>query len=256
MNYIKAENVKIGKNVKIGRGTIICDNVEIKDNVVIHPYAIIGDNPQHVKAEKNPNGKIIIGKNTIIREFVTIHAPIEDLTQIGKNCYLMATSHIAHDCILNDNIVLCNSVNLSGHTLIDNNAIFGLNSTTHQFTTIGAFSMIGMNTPITSDVLPFTVCYGNPSRWYRLNRIGLDRHTTKEVLKEAEKVLSWGKQNHNYIYALKNDLMKQTIISLGMKSKQKEISKPFLWFEENRNRSNRKTIKYGGLLGHNLDYKV
>jgi len=168
----------------------------------------------------------------------------------------MATSHVAHDCILNDNIVLCNSVNLSGHTMIDNNVTFGLNSTTHQRTTIGAFSMIGMNTPINNDVLPFTVCYGNPSRWHKLNTVGKMRHGTKEMLKETEKILSWGIQNLSPILPYNNKLSKQTIISLGLKSKIPEINKFFIWFNNNRSRGNRKIIKYGGIIGTHLNYEI
>jgi len=253
--YVNSENAEIGNNVKIGYGVRIYDNVIIKDNVTIHPYVCLGDNPQHITKEKNPNGKIIIDEGTIIREFVTIHSPIEELTKVGKNCYLMATSHIAHDCILKDNIVLCNSVNLSGFTRIDNNVTIGLNSTTHQFTTIGSFAMIGMNTPINYDILPYSVVYGNPARWYKLNRVGLKRHSTELVMLEALKVLSWGLQNINYSQS-DELLFNQYIISLGLKSKIFDVKKSFEWFQKNRKRGNRKLIKYDGKIGLNLEYVI
>lgn len=253
--YVNSNNAEVGNNVKIGYGVRIYDNVVIRDNVTIHPYTCIGDNPQHIGKEKNPNGKIIIDEGTIIREFVTIHSPIEEITKVGKNCYLMATSHIAHDCILKDNIVLCNSVNLSGHTKIDNYVTLGLNSTTHQYVTIGEFAMVGMNTPINNDVLPFSVVYGNPARWFKANKTGLERHSTEKILLEAVKVLSWGLQHINY-YLSDEILFNQDIISLGLKSDIKEVKNAFQWFQNNRNRGNRKIIKYSGKMGFNLEYVV
>lgn len=252
--FVNSENTQIGNNVKIGYGVRIYDNVIIKDNVTIHPYCCIGDNPQHIAKGKNFDGQIVIDEGTIIREFVTIHSPIEDLTRIGKNCYLMATSHVAHDCILMDNIVLCNSVNLSGHTKIDNNVTIGLNSTTHQYVTIGKFVMIGMNTPINNDILPYAVVYGNPARWFKANKIGLKRHSSEKILNEVVKILSWGKQHINY--PNEDNLFYQDIMSLGLKSDIKEVKEAFLWFENNRSRGNRKLIKYGGEIGLNLEYVV
>ena len=253
--YVNSNNAEMGNNVKIGYGVRIYDNVVIRDNVTIHPYCCIGDNPQHITKEKNEKGQIVIDEGTIIREFVTIHSPIEDLTRIGKNCYLMATSHIGHDCILKDNIVLCNSVNLSGHTKIDNNVTIGLNSTTHQYVTIGKFAMIGMNTPINNDVLPYSVVYGNPSRWYKLNRTGLKRHSTELILLETSKILSWGLQNINFSQT-DEELFNQDIMSLGLKSKVFDVQKSFDWFQKNRNRGNRKLTKYDGKIGLNFEYIV
>lgn len=253
--YVNSSNAKIGNNVKIGFGVRIYDNVVIKDNVTIHPFCCVGDNPQHITKEKNLNGKIIIDEGTIIREFVTIHSPTENLTKIGKNCYLMVNSHVAHDCILNDNIVLCNSVNLSGHTKIDNNVTLGLNSTTHQHVTIGSFAMVGMNTPINSDVYPYSVVRGNPARWFKLNRIGLKRHSSEEVLMEALTVLSWGLQNVNFSQ-FDEELFNQDIMTLGLKSKIFDVEQSFQWFEDNRNRGNRKIIKYDGKIGLNFEYVI
>jgi len=253
----KGRNIKIGKNVKIGDGVIIYDNVIIKDNVTIHPYAIIGNTPQHTTEIGDIEGYTTINEGTTIREFVTIHSPIsKDLTYIGKNCYIMATAHIGHDCYLHDNVVLANSVNLSGYTKIHNNAMFGLNATTHQYTTIGSFAMIGMNTPINRDVLPYTVAYGNPARWYKMNRIGLQRHRNEKTIKAVEEVLSWGKQHVNYVHTLDKKLRDLDIVGLGKKSDIKEVRKSFEWFDNNRNRGNRKLIKYAGEVGYNLEYVI
>jgi UDP-N-acetylglucosamine acyltransferase len=110
--------------------------------------------------KKDINSKVIIGNKNIIRENVTISGgSIKDnlITKIGNNCLFMAYSHVAHDCILGDNIILANNVALGGHVFIENNAIIGGNSAIHQFCRIGQFAMIGGMSGLTKDIMPFTM---------------------------------------------------------------------------------------------------
>jgi len=115
--------------------------------------------------------------------------------------------------------------------------------------------MIGMNTPINNDILPYSVVYGNPARCYKLNKIGLKRHSTELILLETLKILSWGLQNINFSQT-DEELFNQDIMSLGLKSKIKEVKEAFQWFQDNRSRGNRNIIKYNGKIGLNFEYVI
>ena len=152
-------NVFIGDNTKIRGHVAIDGNVKIGSDCDIFPFASIGFGPQGYE-QKHPDSQLIIGNKNIIREGVTISggSPKDNLvTKIGNNCLFMAYSHVAHDCILGDNIILANNVALAGHVIIENNAIIGGNSAIHQFVKIGQFAMIGGMSGLTKDILPFTM---------------------------------------------------------------------------------------------------
>ena len=152
-------NVVIGDNTKIRSHVAIDGNVKIGGDCDIFPFASIGFDPQGYE-KKHPNSQLIIGNKNIIREGVTISSgsPKDKLiTKIGDHCLFMAYSHVAHDCILGDNIILANNVALAGHVIIENNAIIGGNSAIHQFVKIGQFAMIGGMSGLTKDILPFTI---------------------------------------------------------------------------------------------------
>ena len=193
---------KIGKNVKIGNSVIIEGDVQIGDNTIIdhnviirgttkigrdnwiYPYCIIGTEPQN-RASKDTipsNNKIIIGDGNIIREFTTVHLPtVNKKTFVGSHCYIMANSHIAHDVIIHDSVTLANLTTLGGHAEIFQYANLGFSTIVHQFCKIGAYSMIGMNSAITKDVLPFALM--NCQTFTKINKIGLERNgiSQKEI---------------------------------------------------------------------------
>ena len=121
------------------------------------------------------DAQTIIGKNTVIREQVTINFPIKDLTKIGENCYLMAKTHVGHDAILENNVILSTSSIVGGHSIMHEGSRLGLNSCTHQRTVVGAYTIVGMNTPLKKNALPFIVVYGNPPRWSKMNSVGINR---------------------------------------------------------------------------------
>ncbi len=153
------DNVKIGNDTKIRSNVIIDTNVDIGNECDIFPFASIGLDPQGYD-KKDPNAKLIIGNKNIIRECVTISiGSVKDklITRIGNNCLFMAYSHVAHDCILGDNIVLANNVSLAGHVVLESNVIMGGHSAVHQFSKIGQNAMIGAFSFILKDVLPFTM---------------------------------------------------------------------------------------------------
>ena len=190
---------KVGKNVEIGPYSIIGPNVEISDNVIIHshvniqgdtkigegtkifPFASIGTEPQDLKY-RNEKTNLVIGKNNIIREYVTINLGTRGgggLTKIGNNCLFMICSHIAHDCKIGNNVVIANNVPLGGHVTIEDSVTIGGNSAVQQFTRIGRLAMIGGMTGVLKDVIPFGLSFGNRNYLKGLNLIGLRRNKYK-----------------------------------------------------------------------------
>ena len=190
------KNAKISKTAKIGPYTIIGPNVEIGDGAEIHshvnitgntqigagtkifPFASIGTQPQDLKYKGEKNS-LIIGKNNIIREYVTINPGTEgggSITKIGDNCLFMISSHVAHDCQIGNNVAIANNVPLGGHVIIGDSVIIGGNSAVQQFTRIGRLAMVGGMTGVLKDVIPFGLSFGNRNYLKGINLIGLRRN--------------------------------------------------------------------------------
>ena len=138
---------------------------------------------------KEDVGKLVIGDNNIIREYVTIHTSTKEeaSTLIGNNNYLMGFSHIAHDCSLSNNITLSHGSLIAGHVEIQDNATISGNASIHQFVRIGRLSMIGGLTRVTRDIPPFMMCIGSSKIW-GINLVGLKRaKITSEEIREIKK---------------------------------------------------------------------
>ncbi len=174
----------IGDEVKIGDGTIIKSHVviegdtEIGKNNVIFPFAAIGLEPQDLKF-KGEKSKIIIGDNNKIREHVTIHLGTQDgamLTKIGNNCLFMVASHIAHDCVIGDGVILANNATLAGHVVVGDNVVIGGLSAVHQFVRIGKGVMIGGMSGVEHDVIPYGLVMGERASLAGLNIVGMKRN--------------------------------------------------------------------------------
>ena len=248
------KKTKIGKNVKIGPYSTIGPNVEIDENVEIHshvnisgntkigsgtrifPFASIGTDPQDLKF-KNEINNLLIGKNNIIREYVTINPGTEGgggTTKIGNNCLLMISSHIAHDCQVGNNVVIANNVPLGGHAIIEDGVIIGGNSAVQQFTRIGRLAMIGGMTGVLKDVIPFGLSFGNRNYLKGLNLIGLRRsnYENKEILELTEaykKIFIEGNfhENVNKINGeYKNNKLVQEVTKFITKDKKRPICTP------------------------------
>ena len=185
----------IGNNVKIGPYSIVGPNVEIGSDTIVHthvnitgntkigkkneiyPFCSIGTPPQDLKYKGEKNS-LIIGDNNKFREYVNINPGTEQggsTTKIGNNNLFMVYCHIAHDCMIDDNIVLANNVQVGGHVSINKNAIVGGSCAIHQFSRIGEFAMIGGMTGVLSDVIPYGLSLGNRNFLTGLNLIGLRR---------------------------------------------------------------------------------
>ena len=138
------DNVSIKKNCKIHSHVIIKSGTSIGENCEIFSGAILGETPQDLKYDGEET-KLKIGDNNIIREYVTIHRGTSDriTTKIGNNCMLMAYSHVAHDSIIKNNVILSNSVQVGGHVDIDDFVIVGGSTPIHQFCKLGRYCFIG-----------------------------------------------------------------------------------------------------------------
>ena len=233
----------IGPNVEIGDGTVIQSHVNITGNTKIgannkiYPFASIGNDPQDLKF-KGEKTLLEIGDNNKIREYVTINPGTEGgggKTHVGNNCLFMVSSHIAHDCIVGDNVILANNVPLGGHAHVDDNAIIGGNSAVQQFTRVGKFAMIGGMCGVVRDVIQYGIAHGNRSILQGLNLIGLRRKNipNKEILSltEAYKILFKNENFTENLSNLSNDLRKNELVSEVVnfieKDKKRPICTPF-----------------------------
>ena len=248
------KNAKISKTAKIGPYTIIGSNVEISDEVEIHshanivgntkigsgthifPFASIGTQPQDLKYKGEKNS-LVIGKNNIIREYVTINPGTQagrTITKIGDNCLFMISSHVAHDCQIGNNVVIANNVPLGGHVIIEDSVIIGGNSAVQQFTRIGRLAMVGGMTGVLKDVIPFGLSFGNRNYLKGINLIGLRRNKYENKiimeLGEAYKKIFSSKNLHENLSKIngefKDNKLVQEVTEFISKDKKRPICSP------------------------------
>jgi UDP-N-acetylglucosamine acyltransferase len=193
---IVSPHAKVGKDVEIGAYTIIGEDVTIGDGTTIGPhtviephvaigpqcrifqFAAIGAIPQDLKfgGEKSV---VEIGPNVTIREFVTIHRGTEaggGITKIGEKSFLMAYTHVAHDCKVGTMVVLANNTTLAGHITIGDYATVGGLVAIHQFVRVGDYAFVGGKSAVVKDVPPYVIAAGDRAVLHGLNRVGLKRH--------------------------------------------------------------------------------
>ncbi len=170
------DEVEIGGGTEIGSHVLIDSGTIVGKNCRIHHGAVLGTLPQDLKfgGEKT---HLTIGDNTTIREYATLNRGTDYRwkTIVGKGCFIMIYAHVAHDCLLGDNVILANSVNLAGHVEIGDCAIIGGVVPVHQFVKIGAHSIVGGGFRVQKDVCPFALVGGYPLKTMGLNIIGLKR---------------------------------------------------------------------------------
>lgn len=173
----------IDKDVEIGDGTRIDAFASVKQytrmgkNNHIFSYAMVGEVPQDLKFNGEESW-LEIGDNNNIREFATLHRGTEDgggITRIGSRCLLMAYTHVAHDCILNNGIVMSNNATLAGHVEVHDHAIIGGLSAVHQFSRIGRHAFVGGMTGISQDLPPYMLAVGERAGLHGPNVVGLRR---------------------------------------------------------------------------------
>ena len=188
------DDVEIGNDCHIGPHATIYDGARIGNKVTIYQSVSVAHVPQDLKFSKEAT-QFIIGDNTTIHEFATLHRGTKEtgFSKIGKNCLLMAYTHVAHDCVIGDNVIFANCVQIGGHVTVDDWAIIGGVSAVHQFCKIGKHCMIGGGFRAVQDVPPFILCGGEPLKYSGLNVVGLRRRgfTNEEIygIKDAYTIL-------------------------------------------------------------------
>ena len=167
---------QIGKNVTIDPFAYIDDNVILGDNCHVFPNAAIGCVPQDLKYQGEETWTII-GDNCVLREFVTIHrgTASKGKTVIGNNNLIMAYCHVAHDCVLGNNIIMSNATQLAGEVVVDDYAIIGGGTLVHQFTHIGGHCMIQGGSRTSKDIPPYIIAAREPIAYCGINSVGLNR---------------------------------------------------------------------------------
>ena len=232
----------IGPGVEIGTGSVlhshinIVGNTKIGNNNQIYPFSSIGTPPQDLKYKGEKNS-LVIGNNNKIREYVNINPGTEQgggITRVGDNNLFMVYCHIAHDCLITNNIVLANNVQVGGHVNIENNAIVGGSCAIHQFSRIGEFAMIGGMTGVLSDVIPFGLSMGNRNSLTGINLIGLRRaKVSNENIKKLQlayknifKNNSFRENIENLNQDLKNNKFVKKILNFINSDKKRPISLP------------------------------
>jgi len=232
----------IGPEVEIGTNSVlhshvnIIGNTKIGENNQIYSFSSIGTPPQDLKYKGEKNS-LVIGNNNKFREYVNINPGTEQgggITRIGDNNLFMVYCHVAHDCMISNNIVLANNVQVGGHVSIQNNAIVGGSCAIHQFSRIGESAMIGGMTGVLSDVIPFGLSMGNRNLLMGLNLIGLRRSkVSNENIKKIQlayknifKNTSFRDNIENLNSDLKNNEFIKIIINFINSDKKRPISLP------------------------------
>ncbi|MFI3242151.1 MAG: acyl-ACP--UDP-N-acetylglucosamine O-acyltransferase [Alphaproteobacteria bacterium] len=174
-----SKNAKIGANVKLISHVSVLNDTTIGEGTAVFPGAVLGAGPQDHGNEFNDGMKVIIGKNNIIRENVTIQCgtPKENMTTtVGDDCMFMVNSHVAHDCEVGNSVIMTNNAVIGGHVRLGDGVIIGGNSAVHQFVRIGRRAMIGGMTGVDRDVVPFAIVTCERGKLRGLNQIGLKRN--------------------------------------------------------------------------------
>lgn len=189
----------IEANVHVAAGCVLMQNVyltgwtEIGENCVLHPGVIVGHAPQDVKYDGSRT-YCRIGRNNILREYVTIHRGTtpESVTTVGDDCFLLAGSHVAHNCTVGNHVTLINSVLLGGYVSVGDQATIGGAAGIHQFVRIGELAMVKGNATAVMDVVPFAIT-GLDGRVLGINRVGLRRASLtpeeREDIRQAYRIL-------------------------------------------------------------------
>lgn len=175
---IIGDRVTIGRGTRIGSHVVIEGETEIGEGCQIFHHAIIGVQPQDLKY-RGEEARVRIGAQTVIREFATVHrgtAGGGGVTVVGSRNYIMAYAHIAHDCLLGDDVVMASLSALAGHVVIEEHAIIGGLVGIHQFVRIGRYALVGACSAVLQDIPPYVKAQGNRAKPYGLNTVGLRRH--------------------------------------------------------------------------------
>ncbi|MBI2915320.1 MAG: acyl-ACP--UDP-N-acetylglucosamine O-acyltransferase [Elusimicrobia bacterium] len=223
------EGVQVGPQTRIGPHAVI-EWAEIGSACQIYAHAFVGTAPQDLKY-RGEKTKIVVGDGTIIRECATVNRGTArtGVTLIGKKCLLMAYAHVAHDCVIGDEVILANSVAIAGHVRVGNGTVIGGLAGVHQFVQIGRLAMIGAGAMVPLDVPPFCTVWGDRARVVGLNMEGMKRrHFSQGTTDSLKKI-------YRKIFFSKRTL-KQTLQQIASEKGNSEEVNEFLSFISNSER--------------------
>ena len=189
MGAIVEAGVVLGQGSEIGPNAVLYSGTVVGDQVKVGPGAVLGGTPQDLKFQGGASG-VVIGNRTVVREYVTIHRCVEPggNTIVGSDCLLMATSHVAHECVLGDGVILANGVMMAGHARVGDGAFLSGYVVVHQFARIGRLAMVSGASTVRQDIIPFCVADGHPARPKGLNVVGIRRAgTSPERLRDLKR---------------------------------------------------------------------
>lgn len=167
---------QLGADCEIQAYAVVKKHCVLGDRVVVHPFAVLGDDPQYLKFDRALATGVRVGSGTVVREHVTINRSIHDgkFTTVGENCFLMAASHVAHDCVVGNHVVLANAALLAGHVSVEDHTFLGGGAAVHQHCRIGESVMVAGHASITRDV-PHFVMVAERDDVIGFNAVGLKR---------------------------------------------------------------------------------
>ena len=205
--------VNIGENTVIGAHSVIKEYTTIGKNNIVHDHAVIGNLPQDIHFDRKTVTFLEIGDGNEIREFANLHRASKEnaKTIIGNNCYIMATGHVAHDCEIQDNVIICNGALVAGHVRVEKGAFISGNCVIHQFCAIGQYAMISGMSAVGRDILPFALtAHAGEAIIYKLNLVGMRRAGfTSEQISQAEEAYDlwygWNKTKQEFLDTYLND---------------------------------------------------
>jgi len=170
--------VTVGREVTIGSHVLIDGITEIGERCQIFSHVVLGAPPQ-ILDDRSEATRLVIGDESVIREFASVHRGSrkgKGATVLGRRNFIMAYAHVAHDCILGDEVVVASQAGLAGHVEVEERAMIGGQAGIHQFVRIGKYAMVGASSAVLQDVPPFLKTVGIPAKCFGLNTVGLRRH--------------------------------------------------------------------------------
>ena len=174
---VVGSDVELGDQVALVAHAVVAGRTKIGAGTRIYPFASVGHPPQDLKYKGEPS-ELVVGANNVIREHVTMNPGTEGggmITRVGDNCLFMVGAHVAHDCIIGNNVIMANNATLGGHVHVGDFAILGGLSAVHQFVRIGPHAMIGGMSGVENDIIPYGSAMGDRAHLSGLNIVGMKR---------------------------------------------------------------------------------
>jgi len=240
-----ADDVKVGPYCMIGPGVQIGSGTELMSHVVvkgptsigkdnrIFQFSSVGEDTQDMKYRGEPT-RLEIGDRNTIREYCTIHrGTVQDkaVTKVGSDNLLMAYTHVAHDCVVGNYVIMANAASIAGHVFVDDHAILGGFTLVHQFCKIGQYSFSAMGSVISRDIPPYVLVGGQPTKPHGINVVGLERNgfsqdAIRQIKKAYKVVYKSGLKLEDAIVALEEmvaDASEVECLSNFLKQSQRSI---------------------------------